>query len=515
MNGIFDDYMVENGGFLTTADLAFESAEVIFDNKFAHLEYEYAKLMMEHEENLKLIELKILTENGTLEDYEYLMMTEAEAVQKQSKGIFSGLFEIIGNIFRAIKKFLFGDDFLKDLGDKEVNVKFNADPDKLMKEYDQLEGALKEAALKKNVNPLKVVFGAIGGTVAGYSLYRKVGRPLIKKLGKYVDQKAIDLNSLGKSVDDANFTGEDANIAKKGISALKERASKIAECLKAVPKALRHDEDFEDTVSRAEDREKEEAERPAKEAQEAKDKKAADKESKKEAKKEQKEAKREQKEHDNALKREGINPKASTEVINRLKNDTRTDDEIEREMQDIKATLPVLKKQLKKLNPLIGYSSYTDTRGQRAVDTAKGVIGNAVSKIKAKIPGASVDADKYVKRRMAIVAMRDDRKEAIAKMTEMLKYDKALVRYRHFQQGKIEYREIEDEVNSLRIDFKIADLQDLMNLAKQPMPVAESSLDEDIFYVNNDLTDYFMKEYGYNPLEEDFDAILESAFSLD
>ena len=99
MEGIFDAYMVENGGFLTTADLAYESAEVIFDNKFAHLEYDYEKLMMEHDEHLKMIELKILTENGTAEDYEYLIVQEAEAVKTESKGIFGGLLLFTGYNF--------------------------------------------------------------------------------------------------------------------------------------------------------------------------------------------------------------------------------------------------------------------------------------------------------------------------------------------------------------------------------------------------------------------------------
>ena len=45
--------------------------------------------------------------------------------------------------------------------------------------------------------------------------------------------------------------------------------------------------------------------------------------------------------------------------------------------------------------------------------------------------------------------------------------------------------------------------------------MAENALDEDFFTSDEDISESLIREYGYNPLDEDFDALIESAFSLD
>lgn len=522
MNGFFDEYMVENGGFLTHEDLAYESAEVILDNKYAHLSFAFNQLMMEHDENLLLIENKVLMENGTYEDYETLIYTEAEETKKKSKGLLGGLLDLIASIFKTIRNILFGE--AKDnIGDKEQNVNFKYDPNKLMEDYDKTEDALKKH-VKGNKNPLKMIFGTVGGTLAGISLYIKVGKPFINKLGSYVDQKAKDLVTLENDINNANLTGEDAKLAKKGIDRLKDRASKMLECMKAIPKALKHDPEFEDTVQRAKDAEEEEKNRPEKEAEEAKaakDKEKAEKKAEKDKEKADKKADKDEKNVEKKVDRqsnidarnEGIDP-ANKGIMDKIKNDTRGDDEIKKEIEDINSLLPKLKARLKKLNPLAGYADPNTDKRQQASDTARGVIGNLASKALSKIPGTKAK-NRYTARNLKIVDQRDKISKSISKLESMLKFDNAVVKYRNHKANALELDELREEIKNNSFNVNDANIGDIANLLKEPIPMAENALDEDFFTSDEDISESLIREYGYNPLDEDFDTLIESAFSLD
>ena len=51
--------------------------ESLMENKFAHLNCEFDKLMLEHEMNMINIENKVLMESGTSDDLEMLYLAEA------------------------------------------------------------------------------------------------------------------------------------------------------------------------------------------------------------------------------------------------------------------------------------------------------------------------------------------------------------------------------------------------------------------------------------------------------
>jgi len=510
MEGIFDAYMVENGGFLTTADLAYESAEVIFDNKFAHLEYDYEKLMMEHDEHLKMIELKILTENGTAEDYEYLIVQEAEAVKTESKGIFGGLLQVIANIFKAISKLLFGEDFNATLGEKEVKVKLDYDPYKLMQEYDETEEALKKAA-HGNMNPLKALLASASTIGATTGLWFKVGKPFVKKLGKYADEKAAQMIELQQGVDGANLSNEDSKTAKTGISRLKNLASRISSCIAAIPKALRNDPEFQKTLKDADDRADAEAEADA-------NAKAAVKADEKAAKKEQKAADKaaraEEKAADKELKLQGFNPKMK-DYIEDIKNDTRDDDFIANEITQCRNQLAKQKKIYKNAfwanNPT---DPSVDSKASMIGKTAKRIARNAADSVRRKITGDTIGNSQAKQDTLEIKNTREQAKKAIAALEAQIKYDTAVLHYRERQKS---IKDLERYVANMKLsnfDFDRRPITDFIHESATSR-FLENMLDPSIFYENNDLSEELIKEYGYNPLDEDFDTLVEEAFSLD
>lgn len=516
MEGIFDAYMVENGGFLTTADLAYESAEVIFDNKFAHLEYDYEKLMMEHDEHLKMIELKILTENGTAEDYEYLIVQEAEAVKTESKGIFGGLLQVIANIFKAISKLLFGEDFNATLGEKEVKVKLDYDPYKLMQEYDETEEALKKAA-HGNMNPLKALLASASTIGATTGLWFKVGKPFVKKLGKYADEKAAQMIELQQGVDGANLSDEDSKAAKSGISRLKNLASRISSCIAAIPKALRNDPEFQKTLKDADDRADAEAEADANADAEAKAAAKAAKADAKAAKKEQraadKAAKNEEKAANKELKLQGFNPKMK-EYIEEIKNDTRDDDLIANEITKCEAKIAKQKKIRKAASPLRGFTDPSvDTRARGILKTARGLVKSGVDAMGRKVKGDYIGNSPEYQRSIDLKNTREQATKAINALEARVRYDKAVLHYRQRQKS---IHDLETYVSNMQLnnfDFDHRPVTDLINECAED--IFEGMLDIDMFLTDNDISEELIKEYGYNPLDEDFDTLVEEAFSLD
>lgn len=510
MEGIFDAYMVENGGFLTTADLAYESAEVIFDNKFAHLEYDYEKLMMEHDEHLKMIELKILTENGTAEDYEYLIVQEAEAVKTESKGIFGGLLQVIANIFKAISKLLFGEDFNSTLGEKEVKVKLDYDPYKLMQEYDETEEALKKAA-HGNMSPLKALLASASTIGATTGFWFKVGKPFVKKLGKYADEKAAQMIELQQGVDGANLSDEDSKTAKSGISRLKNLASRISACIAAIPKALRNDPEFQKTLKDADDRADAEAEAGANADAGAK---AAAKAAKKEARDEAKAAKKEQRIENQNMRNQGLDPKKSQEFIDAVTSDTRDYDVVKDEIPRCNKKIEELNERLKKAHLAKQFADPTvDSKAAALGKTARGLLRNAADVVKRKITGDEISNSDSKQMRESIKAEREQCKRLIKGLKSQIMLDKAILRYRDRQKSIADLKTFMADLDISQFDFERRPITEILN--ESVFDQYANMLEPEIFFTNNDISEELIKEYGYNPLDEDFDTLVEEAFSLD
>lgn len=164
MVGLYD-YMDEDEKYMMTM-------EAVMNNKLSHLYMEFNKLMLEHQENLKAIEMKILMENGTESDLSDLYMFEAEDTKEKGKGILSSIFGAIRRFFKKIKDFLFG---VKEEVPEDGDVTVSEDPDKLEADGQNL---LKSFRSKGKI-VAKVGAAAAGGavvTVGAVKLKKHIGR---------------------------------------------------------------------------------------------------------------------------------------------------------------------------------------------------------------------------------------------------------------------------------------------------------------------------------------------------
>lgn len=117
VNGYMDE--AERAEFLEyeKADLAFNRALLAYET-----------YMDMHELRLRDVELKCMEESGSYDDLQAYYEAEEKENEEKSKGLVGGVWEAICNLFRSIKKFLFGDkkESLENAAnknpDKEINV---------------------------------------------------------------------------------------------------------------------------------------------------------------------------------------------------------------------------------------------------------------------------------------------------------------------------------------------------------------------------------------------------------
>lgn len=147
----------------------YEYVAIIADNKAKKLNFEFERVSLQHDENLLMIENKILCEHGTCDDLTYLYTAEASETGKKKQGIIASLFNVILNLFKAIKEFLFGKkEPLRDIPEniQQREIILDRDPKEVCDETTKLFNTLKKA---------------IGGTVAAL-----VGGVVIKSTAKKI-----------------------------------------------------------------------------------------------------------------------------------------------------------------------------------------------------------------------------------------------------------------------------------------------------------------------------------------
>ena len=100
-----------------------------FDIRWAMIERDIAAVESAYSLNIKLADYKVMTENGSFEDLEFLYTEASEQKTKDSRGIFDRVIDLIKDIFAAFKKMLFGDkaDELEEYAnsDEAKNTKLN------------------------------------------------------------------------------------------------------------------------------------------------------------------------------------------------------------------------------------------------------------------------------------------------------------------------------------------------------------------------------------------------------
>ena len=203
--------------------------ESLMENKFAHLNCEFDKLMLEHEMNMINIENKVLMESGTSDDLEMLYLAEAEEVKKEGQGIIAKMVAAIKSLFKKIKSFFTGKVDKNNLPDK---VNFPEDPDALMKEGKGFLAKVKSGLNNKKSLLALGAFGAAGAVV--YSNKDKIAQTY-QNLGEYADELAAAADDIERSTANQDMGPEEMKGVKKGINGLRERGQRALRIIKAIP----------------------------------------------------------------------------------------------------------------------------------------------------------------------------------------------------------------------------------------------------------------------------------------
>lgn len=217
--------------FLSSIDKQIDVTEAVINNEIMHLNFEFEKLMLEHQENMLAINEKIIMESGTIDDYYELCMFEAEDTKEKGKNIISRLLGAISKLFKSIKKFLFGKkESLEDenLPDK---VKLPNDPKKLINESNEIKSGIK-ALLNGNSGKLKSILA--GGIATGAIIVSKSAlKNLMNDMIQYSNEEFEDIAEKTEKIN--NLNTEDMSLLQKGINKLSSIGNDMMAIVKAIP----------------------------------------------------------------------------------------------------------------------------------------------------------------------------------------------------------------------------------------------------------------------------------------
>lgn len=243
-------------GYMDKFDRAYEIIEAVTDNKLIKLNYQFDTLMMEHAENLKAIELKVLTESGTDDDLTTLYLAEAEEVKEKGKGILSKIIDAIRAFINKIKTTIFG----KKPDDFPDKVEVNGNPDEVVKEGNALINAIKNF-FSGDHKGLKIagVGVAAAGTVAAVTLTGSKIASAYKDLSDVVDAGDKVLEGSQNTAKSTDASPEDMDLFKSLLNKLKTTISKAGSMARTLKGSKSKDEssfiskEFADAVDKAVD----------------------------------------------------------------------------------------------------------------------------------------------------------------------------------------------------------------------------------------------------------------------
>lgn len=213
-------------GYMSQDDREYAVAEAVINNKFFHLNQQFDQVMMEHQLALNDIEMKVLVEEGTDEDLDFLIEAKQAETTKKSKGLIGGIFSAILTILKKIKEFLFGktekvDSTPESKLPKQIKLKCN--PDEEMKKGDEILKALNDFAHnpKAKKGAIRTFLGGVAASAGGFILYRAAIKPAIKSWKGWVNKKQKDVEELNDAVENnPDLTPEQIAEIKEGTNAL-------------------------------------------------------------------------------------------------------------------------------------------------------------------------------------------------------------------------------------------------------------------------------------------------------
>lgn len=222
--------------YMSDEERNYAASMAVLENKFLNACMEFDILMLEHEENLRLIDEKVLLEYGTEEDLCDLYLAEAEDTANKGKGILGSLIDAIKAMFKSIKKFLFGEKPKEEDLPDEVKLKY--DIDKMKEESNSIKNSLKEG-FKKGAPIAGAVAGIAGATVIGKNLII----PKIEELARIEAELEGNTQKIQDILDKGNMDPEEQGFWKSILG----RIQSLGEMTGEAAKALRHEkgEDYD------------------------------------------------------------------------------------------------------------------------------------------------------------------------------------------------------------------------------------------------------------------------------
>ena len=204
MDGIFMCYLegAEREAYISEAQI---------ENEFAKLDTLYEMCELKEDQMIRDIELKVLTESGTMDDYEFLLMeAEAEAGAEKS-GIIHKIISAIGSICKSIKDAI-SKCFGKGKPDDDIEV---TDTVNKISEFVNPINAIKTgvdkikagdySGIANIISGISIPAVAVGGTAAAVTM--------IKKKRSEVEKDCQQVNNLSDIINNAiNSLNEKINM---------------------------------------------------------------------------------------------------------------------------------------------------------------------------------------------------------------------------------------------------------------------------------------------------------------
>lgn len=211
--------------YMSSTEKYFAMIESVSKAKMLRLNYEFDKLMMEHDELVSQIDEKIMCERGTEDDMVSLYTVEAEEVKEKGKGIISKIISAIAGVFKKIKEFLFG----KKDAELPQEVTLPENPDQLVKEGNGIIASIR-SFLSGNKDSLKN--SALTGAVSAAT--NVLTHKAIKELEEFVNDCEKKMKQMDDAAKKKDMSPEEQGLFRKALNKLSSISTRCQKCISSI-----------------------------------------------------------------------------------------------------------------------------------------------------------------------------------------------------------------------------------------------------------------------------------------
>lgn len=200
-----------------------EAVNIVLSNELLKLNIEYEKAILEHREDILMIESRPLIENISEKELSQFYLKEAEEVKKKKEGILTKIISKIKDFFAKIKSF-----FTKNKSKEEElpdQVRVPIDPSELEMEGRELNKALKQQTKGKKIfkNTLKVAGVVTGGALIAKGLFIAKS----KLFNDMLSESEQQLQAVQNLINSSNVDPQQADVLKSLVTRQQSFGSKV------------------------------------------------------------------------------------------------------------------------------------------------------------------------------------------------------------------------------------------------------------------------------------------------